>query len=100
MAYAIADQARPAGWLRNAPFDLGFVAGIAAMAAAAGTAAVLAPALLWPIVIADLWLLGRKQHERAEPGGPTDLHVAWRRLGIVEDDAEANLALRRGSPRS
>lgn len=46
------------GWLAEPGFDIPFIAGTAALALAAGIAATLAPPLFWPILLADLWLLG------------------------------------------
>lgn len=46
------------GWLRNAPFDLTLILGVAALAIAGGGAAVLRPDLFLFILLLDLWLLG------------------------------------------
>lgn len=51
------DKAAP-GWLRGQRFDLFFVVGIAAIALASGWAVTRDPKLFWPILFADLWLLG------------------------------------------
>ncbi len=48
----------PYGWLRNAPFDLSFIFGVALLALVSGLAAVANPALFPTILILDLWLLG------------------------------------------
>ena len=47
-----------AGWLRNAQFDLGFIAAITGIALLSGFAISLNPNLLVPLMLADLWLLG------------------------------------------
>src|SRR5262245_35348565 len=46
------------GWLRSREFDLGFVAAIAGIGLLAGLVVSLNPQLLYPIMLADLWLLG------------------------------------------
>jgi hypothetical protein len=48
----------PAGWLRSPAFDLGFIAGIAALALASGAVVVRAPELFVPVFFLDVWLLG------------------------------------------
>lgn len=45
-------------WLRSAPFDIGFVVGILALAAVTGALVVAHPALFAPILVFDLWFLG------------------------------------------
>ncbi len=50
--------ARNPGWLAAPGFDVPFIAGTAGIALAAGAAVTLEPALFWPILLADLWLLG------------------------------------------
>jgi hypothetical protein len=50
--------AAPAGWLRSRGFDAWFIAGTAALGISAGCAAVIEPELAWPLILADLWLLG------------------------------------------
>ena len=47
-----------AGWLRDRPFDLTFIVGVAALAISAGWAVVYWPAWFPVILIANLWLLG------------------------------------------
>lgn len=46
------------GWLRGPGFDLTFIVGIAAVALAAGAAVSINSAWFWPLLVADLWLLG------------------------------------------
>jgi hypothetical protein len=46
------------GWLRSREFDLGFVAAIAGIGLLSGFVVTLKPELLFPIMLADLWLLG------------------------------------------
>jgi hypothetical protein len=58
MAAIVYDEPRSSGWLRDQRFDLVFILGLTGLALAAGTAALLDPRLLMPILIADLWLLG------------------------------------------
>ena len=48
----------PYGWLRNAPFDLGFIVGIAALAVASGYVVVLNPTLFPLVLFLDIYLLG------------------------------------------
>ena len=48
----------PYGWLRNAPFDMGFIVGVAALAIATGYLVVANPALFPIILFLDLYLLG------------------------------------------
>lgn len=50
--------ANPSGWLRSAPFDLGFIVGVAALALASGALVTAQPALFPVILFLDLWLLG------------------------------------------
>jgi hypothetical protein len=46
------------GWLKSRPFDYLFTVGIAAVALASGALVVAEPRLFWPVLMADLWLLG------------------------------------------
>ena len=46
------------GWLRNPAFDTGFIVGIAVLSIAIGVTVNFEPALFWPVLAADLWLLG------------------------------------------
>src|SRR5947208_11474112 len=46
------------GWLRGAPFDLGFVAGVAAFAIAVSLLVVAQPRLFPLVLVVDMWLLG------------------------------------------
>ena len=55
---AQSQTAPPAGWLRDRPFDLTFIVGVAALAVSAGWAVVYWPAWFPMILIANLWLLG------------------------------------------
>jgi hypothetical protein len=50
--------ANPYGWLRSAPFDLGFIVGVAALALASGALVTAQPALFPVVLFLDLWLLG------------------------------------------
>lgn len=50
--------ANPYGWLRNAPFDLTLIVGVAALALASGALVVAEPALFPLVLFLDLWLLG------------------------------------------
>lgn len=45
-------------WLRGLSFDLHFIVGIAVLALLSGCAVVLEPRFFFPILLADLWLLG------------------------------------------
>lgn len=47
-----------AGWLRNPQFDFTLIVVVACWALAAGAAIVVNPALFWPILFLDVWLLG------------------------------------------
>ena len=47
------------GWLRSVRFDLNFILGTTAIALASGWAVHMDPALLTPILILDIWLLGQ-----------------------------------------
>lgn len=60
MSLAVVETQRPRSdvWLRNLPFDLSFILGIAALAIASGLAVAANPTLFVPILFADLWLLG------------------------------------------
>lgn len=49
---------QPEGLLRSPGFDFTFVVGIASVAVATGFVVTANPDWFWPIVIADLWLLG------------------------------------------
>jgi len=46
------------GWLRNPQFDGTLIVVVALAALAAGIATVVQPALFWPILFLDVWLLG------------------------------------------
>ncbi len=50
--------ALPAGWLRDKPFDLVFILGVAALAVTAGWVAVYWPGWFPVILVVNLWLLG------------------------------------------
>jgi hypothetical protein len=58
MAIAIQTTVPPAGWLRNRGFDLGFTAGITALALGSGAIVVVRPNLFGLVLFLDLWLLG------------------------------------------
>jgi hypothetical protein len=58
MAIALQPVAVPAGWLRSRSFDLGFIAGIAALALASGAIVVARPNLFGLVLFLDVWLLG------------------------------------------
>jgi hypothetical protein len=58
MAIALQSMAVPAGWLRSRSFDLGFIAGIAALALASGAIVVAWPNLFGLVLFLDIWLLG------------------------------------------
>lgn len=58
MAAIVYDETRASGWLKDQRFDLVFIVGLTGLALAAGIASLLAPSLLVPILLADLWLLG------------------------------------------
>jgi hypothetical protein len=58
MAIALQATVTPAGWLRSRSFDLGFIAGIAALALGSGLIVVLRPNLFGLVLFLDLWLLG------------------------------------------
>src|SRR5262245_31891000 len=45
-------------WIRNARFDLPFIIGIVAVAAATGSTIIMVPQLFWPVLSLDLWFLG------------------------------------------
>ena len=53
-----ASAARQYGWLRSASFDMLFIFGVAILALAAGTAAVVRPEWFPILLFLDLWLLG------------------------------------------
>ena len=53
-----APSGRAYGWLRGAPFDLTFVAGVAAFAIAVSLAVVGHPRLFPLVLVVDMWLLG------------------------------------------
>jgi hypothetical protein len=56
---AIAYSSPPTiGWLRDRQFDLSFLAGLPLLALTSGAVVTLYPALLMPVLLADLWLLG------------------------------------------
>jgi len=46
------------GWLRNPAFDLSFIFGVAALAAASGALVIARPELFPIVLVLDLWLLG------------------------------------------
>lgn len=48
----------PIGWLRNPSFDLTFILAVPLIAIAAGMAVWIQPELFYPLLVADLWLLG------------------------------------------
>jgi hypothetical protein len=50
--------APPACWLRDARFDLTFIFGVVVVALACAMAVMVEPALLGPILFANIWLLG------------------------------------------
>ncbi len=58
MASIVFAEPRASGWLKDRRFDLGFICGLTVLALAAGLAVMLAPKMLVPILLADLWLLG------------------------------------------
>jgi hypothetical protein len=49
---------QPYGWLRNAPFDLTLILGVAALALLGGSVVLMEPRLFWPVLLLDLWFLG------------------------------------------
>lgn len=51
-------QALPCGWIRDRWFDGGFVLGTALLGLLSAAAVVAEPSLFYPILMADLWLLG------------------------------------------
>lgn len=55
---AVAVPVQAPGWLRSAGFDGVFILGLAGLGLGAAAAALVQPALFWPILFADLWLLG------------------------------------------
>jgi hypothetical protein len=57
-ATAVATARPRTGWLRNAPFDLAFIVGVAALAVASGWAVVVDPSLFPLILFLDIYLLG------------------------------------------
>ena len=46
------------GWLRGQAFDTTFILGTVVLALGSGTLVLIEPALFWPILMLDLWLLG------------------------------------------
>ena len=58
MREATATAPAAAGWLRGPWFDSTFILGITAVALLSGAIVVAEPALFFPILMADLWLLG------------------------------------------
>lgn len=58
MASRIDGEMLSSGWLRDQRFDLTFTVGLPALALASGAVVLLNPALLMPVLLADLWLLG------------------------------------------
>jgi hypothetical protein len=58
MAIALQATVAPAGWLRSRRFDLGFIAGIAALALGSGLIVAIRPNLFGLVLFLDLWLLG------------------------------------------
>ena len=58
VAVARAGPGRPPAWLRGAAFDGALVLGGPSVALAAGAAILFEPALFYPILVVDLWLLG------------------------------------------
>src|SRR5262245_25860432 len=57
-ATTVSDTVLSPGWLRSREFDFGFIVLIAGLGLASGVAVTLEPRLLFPIMLADLWLLG------------------------------------------
>jgi len=55
---AVAPRAVSYGWLRGAPFDLTFVAGVACFAIAVSLLVVHEPRLFPLVLVVDMWLLG------------------------------------------
>ena len=54
----VAKAANPAGWMRNASFDLLFIVGVAALALLTGWLSVANPALFPLLLILNVWILG------------------------------------------
>lgn len=57
-ALSVANAANPAGWMRNASFDLVFIVGVAALALLTGWLSVANPALFPLLLILNVWILG------------------------------------------
>ncbi len=47
-----------AGWLRSPAYDLTLILGVLGIAVVTGTVVYFNPALFWPVLVVDLWLLG------------------------------------------
>ncbi len=58
MAIALQATVAPTGWLRSRSFDLGFIAGIAALALGSGAIVTVRPSWFGLVLFLDLWLLG------------------------------------------